>query len=78
MLDTIKEVFAACQASISVHQKLLSALKSLYDKADSEEAFFAEFASLLRRSMMRAEKSPPVERTIEFAARFAKHISPGG
>ena len=78
MLNSIKSVFAACQASISVHQKLLSALKTLYDGADSEEVFFAEFVSLLRRSLMRAEKSPPVERTIEFAARFAKHLSPGG
>ncbi|KAF0304530.1 Condensin complex subunit 3 [Amphibalanus amphitrite] len=76
MLNSIKSVFAACQASISVHQKLLSALKTIYDGAESEEAFFAEFVSLLRRSLMRSEKSPPVERTIEFAARFAKHLSP--
>ena len=34
MLNSIKSVFAACQASISVHQKLLSALKTIYDNGE--------------------------------------------
>ncbi|XP_037089752.1 LOW QUALITY PROTEIN: condensin complex subunit 3-like [Pollicipes pollicipes] len=76
MLNTMQDVFVACQASISVHQKLLTALKAIHAARDDDEAFFVEFVRLLRHALVRGEKSAPVERTLEFAARFARHLCP--
>ncbi|XP_033122987.1 condensin complex subunit 3-like isoform X2 [Anneissia japonica] len=68
---SMKEVFEECQKGVQSHNKLIKALKTTYEKTTDKEAFREEFISFLKHAMIVFKKEPVVERTLEFAAKFA-------
>jgi len=67
----IRDVFKGCQDSFSVHPKLAKKLKAFYLSTDPDK-FFEDFIWYLRFPISGVtERSPYVDKTLEFVAKFA-------
>eukprot|EP00092_Neocalanus_flemingeri_P098064 GFUD01125052.1.p1 GENE.GFUD01125052.1~~GFUD01125052.1.p1 ORF type:complete len:1501 (+),score=547.17 GFUD01125052.1:57-4559(+) len=67
----IREAFKACQDSFSGHPKLVKKLKTFYLSTDPDK-FFEDFIWYLRYPISGVtERSPFVDKTLEFVAKFA-------
>jgi len=67
----IRDAFKGCQDSFSVHPKLVRKLKAFYLSTDPDK-FFEDFIWYLRFPISGVtERSPFVDKTLEFVAKFA-------
>jgi len=67
----IRDVFKGCQDSFSVHPKLAKKLKAFYLSTDPDK-FFEDFIWYLQFPISGVtERSPYVDKTLEFVAKFA-------
>ncbi|XP_013389850.1 condensin complex subunit 3-like [Lingula anatina] len=71
---SLKEVFTECQRGLQSHGKLIKMLKNIYDKTDLEE-FWLDFVHHLKFSMVVFKREPAVERTLDFAVKFATSLN---
>ena len=69
--DRVKEIFRASETSSKLHGKLSDEMKALRGVAECEEQFREDFIWCLKHVMIVYERTPNVERVIDFAAKFA-------
>lgn len=74
--DRVKEVFRAAQAS-KHHEEFVNQMKSLRASSEGEEQFREDFIWCLKHVMVVYERTPNVERVIDFAAKFAVEDNAG-
>ncbi|XP_029446276.1 condensin complex subunit 3 isoform X1 [Rhinatrema bivittatum] len=66
----IKDAFDLAQKPHQNHAKLVSALKSTYNKMEDKTIFYEEFVHFLKYPMIIYKREPAVERVMDFVARF--------
>ncbi|XP_068178077.1 condensin complex subunit 3 isoform X2 [Antennarius striatus] len=67
----IKEAFHRAQKGHNNKAKLVTSLKSRYNKLEDKTLFHEEFVHYLKYAMIVYKREPAVENVIEFVARFA-------
>ncbi|XP_076046036.1 chromosome associated protein G isoform X2 [Oratosquilla oratoria] len=67
---SLKQAFLECQVKGASHPKIIKALLMTYRQSEPDE-FLAEFTNLLKAPLIHGEKQLSVERTLNFAAKFA-------